>query len=329
MNKHISIFRWACTVLPAFFFTLPAVSGTVIKASLDSAYILMGKQTALHISVVGDIPENANISVVDTAWQNVEIIRIEPPAVNDLGNGRKEMIQDLVIQSFDSGMYTLPPVYLINGNETIASNQAVLKVFPVPVDSMTTVHDYANVIELPKHFFDFLPAWFTDYGIWILLALIVIAGSLFVYFKWLRKGKLPLIPERKPIPPYELAMERLQTLHSEHLCERGEEKEFYTRLTDILRSYLDARFGINAMEMTSTQIRRALRENSDTKTSEKHMSQILEIADFVKFAKIRPLPEDNTSSYNSALKFVEDTKPVPTETLSGDNETPVNDKSSK
>jgi hypothetical protein len=113
------------------------------------------------------------------------------------------------------------------------------------------------------------------------------------------------------VPPYQLAMQQLQTLHDEHLCEKGEEKEFYTRLTDILRTYLDARFGINAMEMTSTQIRRSLRENADTKMSEKYMSRILEIADFVKFAKIRPLPEDNASAYKSALQFVEDTKPAP------------------
>ena len=63
--------------------------------------------------------------------------------------------------------------------------------------------------------------------------------------------------------------------------------------------------------MTSTQIRRSLRENADTKMSEKYMSRILEIADFVKFAKIRPLPEDNASAYKSALQFVEDTKPAP------------------
>ena len=127
------------------------------------------------------------------------------------------------------------------------------------------------------------------------------------------------MPVKKPVPPYQLAMQQLQTLHDEHLCEKGEEKEFYTRLTDILRTYLDARFGINAMEMTSTQIRRSLRENADTKMSEKYMSRILEIADFVKFAKIRPLPEDNASAYKSALQFVEDTKPAPVAETTADN----------
>ena len=294
-------------------------ANTVIKASLDSAYLLMGKQTLLHVSVVGNLPDNCNVQVVDTAWRDVEIIGISEPTYKDLGNNRKELLQDVIVQSFDSGMYTLPPIYFIDGGETIASNRPVLKVLPVAVDSMITVHDYADVVDIKRHFLDYLPDWLSDYGIWILLALAIIGGAAFVYFKWLRKGKLPLMPVKKPVPPYQLAMQQLQTLHDEHLCEKGEEKEFYTRLTDILRTYLDARFGINAMEMTSTQIRRSLRENADTKMSEKYMSRILEIADFVKFAKIRPLPEDNASAYKSALQFVEDTKPAPVAETTADN----------
>ncbi|MDE7025617.1 MAG: cell wall anchor protein [Paramuribaculum sp.] len=308
---------------------LATSANIVVKTSLDSAYLIMGKQTRLHVSVVGSLPDSCNVNVVDTAWSNVEIAGISEPKINDLGNNRKELLQDVIIQSFDSGMYTLPPVYFINGGETIASNRPVLKVLPVAVDSMLTVHDYTDVVDIKRHFLDYFPDWVTDYGLWILLALIVIGGSVFVYFKWLKKGKLPLVPTKKPVPPYQLAMEQLQLLHDEHLCEKGEEKEYYTRLTDILRSYLDARFGINAMEMTSTQIRRCLRENAHTKMSEKYMSRILETADFVKFAKIRPLPEDNAGAYKSALQFVEDTKPMPEPDNNTDNNNPETTKQSK
>lgn len=118
------------------------------------------------------------------------------------------------------------------------------------------------------------------------------------------------MPKRKPIPPYNLAIRDLTQLRDENLCERGEEKQFYTRLTDILRIYLAGRFGINALEMTSTQIMDALRNNEETRNSESMMQQILEIADFVKFAKVRPLPEDNKMAMDSAVAFVEKTKPV-------------------
>lgn len=283
-------------------------ANTVIKASLDSAYLLMGKQTLLHVSVVGNLPDSCNVQVVDTAWRDVEIIGISEPTYKDLGNNRKELLQDVIVQSFDSGMYTLPPIYFIDGGETIASNRPVLKVLPVAVDSMITVHDYADVVDIKRHFLDYLPDWLSDYGIWILLALVIIGGAGFVYFKWLRKGKLPLMPVKKPVPPYQLAMQQLQTLHDEHLCEKGEEKEFYTRLTDILRTYLDARFGINAMEMTSGEILDLIRKNSEAQSVYDNLRQILQLADFVKFAKMNPLPDENDLSMMNAYLFVNQTK---------------------
>ncbi len=108
-----------------------------------------------------------------------------------------------------------------------------------------------------------------------------------------------------------MAMRQLEVLRNRKLCERGQEKEYYTELTDILRVYLDRRFGINAMEMTTTQIKRAVRDNEATRPSTDQMSRILEMADYVKFAKVRPLPEDNARAFSAALKFVEDTKPAP------------------
>ena len=113
------------------------------------------------------------------------------------------------------------------------------------------------------------------------------------------------------MPPYEKALQELNQLRSEKLCEQGRERDFYTRLTDILRIYLQGRFGINAMEMTSTQIRNTLQSNEETRLSKRHMEQVLEIADFVKFAKVRPLPDDNVRAFNSAMQFIEDTKPQP------------------
>ena len=40
------------------------------------------------------------------------------------------------------------------------------------------------------------------------------------------------------------------------------------------------------------------------------MAMILEMADFVKFAKVRPLPDDNLAIYQAAIEFVNETKPV-------------------
>ncbi len=107
-----------------------------------------------------------------------------------------------------------------------------------------------------------------------------------------------------------MALGRLQRLKARKLWESGQEKEFYTILTDILRDYLDGRFGIKAMEMTSSQIMDTLAADRTLRDPRQMMRQILDMADFVKFAMVRPLPEDNVKAFDNAVAFVESTRPV-------------------
>lgn len=289
-----------------------AAAPVSVEASLDSAYIIMGKQTTLKVDIVQDKGVQGMFvnNSGDTLTREIEVARALKPDTTDLGSDREEIRRELVIQSFDSGLYTIPPFIYVAGGDTFASKPLVLKVLPVPVDTMTTVHDYAGVAEPATRFWDYLPDFIVDYW-WIFLIVLMAAAAVFVWMRYIKgKKELPLVPRKKPEPPYELAMRELNRLKSEKLCENGHEKEYYTRLTEILRVYLDKRFGINAMEMTSTQIMQHLRDNNDTRNLASVMKQILEMADFVKFAKVRPLPDDNLRTFNNAVKFVEDTKPV-------------------
>lgn len=301
---------------------IPAWSQSSIKVSLDSAYLLMGKTTPMHIELIAPSSTAGQLMIPqDTICDKVEILRTLPADTTDIKNGRIQVNQEVLLQAFDSGTYILNPIRYIQGSETIASNKLVLKVLPVPVDTLASIHDYADVVDVDRKLVDYLPDFLVDYGLWILAALIVLALAYFT-FKRLTRNKNIAAEVVVTIPPYELAIRELDSLRTDKLCEQGREREFYTRLTDILRQYLQGRFGINAMEMTSTQIRNILQANEETRLSKRNMDQVLETADFVKFAKVRPLPEDNTRSFNSAMQFVEDTKPQPVsaETEDNDNE---------
>ncbi len=283
-----------------------------LKVSMDSAYVLMGKATPMHVQLVADKDSKGNIHIpADSLCGNVEILDLLDADTTDLGNGRIEVNREILLQSFDSGMYQLRPILYIDGQETIASQRLALKVIPAMVDSLTTIHDYADVQDVKRKFVDYLPDFLVDYGLWILALVAVLVGGYFGLRRYLGRKEPENKPSAPPIPPYEAARQALMALKSENLCEQGREKDYYTTLTDILRVYLQRRFGINAMEMTSDQIRRTLSRNEQTKYSKKYVDQVLEIADFVKFAKMRPLPDDNIRAFNSALQFVEDTKPAP------------------
>lgn len=304
-------------ILPAIMITA-ASSGicakTSVVAKLDSSYITMGNVTCLTVEIVE--PDNANSQVgflPGTMPSEVEIVGEASSDTVDLGNDIRQITRRIILQSFDSGAYTLPPVFWENAGDTMSSNMVTLKVNPVDVSHLEDIHPNADVMKIKSKWYDFLPDWIVDYWQWLLLTLVIVIGGVCAVLIYTKRVKLPFIPTKKPEPPYEMACRRLKVLREQHFCEKGQEREYYTELTDILREYIDKRFGINAMEMTSRQILEHLRANETTRPSESLMRQILEVADFVKFAKMRPMPEDNVKSFNSASKFIEDTKPQPEE----------------
>ena len=292
---------------------LPAVAGNVIvKAKLDSATLVMGRQTVLHIEISQDknvVGYFANENA-DTLTSKVEIAVKTDGDTTDIGNGRVQIKRDFILQSFDSGMYVLPPLQYVVGKDTFLTPHQSLKVIAVNVDTLKTVHDYKPVENVPFKLFDWVPDVISDYWWVYVIVLLVIAIGLFVYLKWLRKGELPLMPKKKRLPPYEEAMLHLEQLKQKQLWQAGQDKAYFTELTDILRVYSDRRFGINAVEMTSSQIIEVLRTNEETRAVNSLLNSILEVADFVKFANMRTLPDDNETAYQRALNFVNETKPV-------------------
>ena len=236
----------------------------------------------------------------------VEIAERPQADTTDLGNNRIQINRDLIIQSFDSGMWIIKPIpYVVNG-DTAYCNQLTLKVLPVDVSQMEDVHDIKPVETVPFNLLDWLP----DYWWAWLLGILLIAGGIWAYHKYYKKGVNPLKPSRKRLPPYEEAMINLQNLKAAQLWQQGQEKEYFTGLTDILRVYIDRRFDINAVEMTSSQIIETLKKNDETRAVNEQLGMILEIADIVKFANARPLADDNEVAYQRAVNFVEATRPV-------------------
>ncbi|MDE6691925.1 MAG: hypothetical protein K2K05_00905, partial [Muribaculaceae bacterium] len=118
---------------------------------------------------------------------------------------------------------------------------------------------------------------------------------------------------RKPNPPYELAISNLNRVKSKHLIENGLAKQFYTEVTDIWRTYLKGRFDINAMEMTSRQILKELRDNKEVHLTVDQIEPMLELSDFVKFAALTPTRDEMEKAYGIIYSFVESTRPAPEE----------------
>lgn len=286
-----------------------------VKVDLDSAVLMMGRTTPLHVEILQPKGTHGVLMVpADTLMTNVEVAHagVDDTVKSSAADQLEQIRRMIILQSFDSGLYRLPPlVYVTETGDTVLSNTVTLKVLPANVDSLTTIHSMADVAKGGWKWYDWLPDFIIDYWPWILVCLFIIVAGGWTWLVMKKKVAMPLVHKPKPVSPYEVAITGLEKLKDEHLCENGREKEYYTRLTDILRHYLDGRFGINAMEMTSSQILRALESQPDTREHKGMMQRVLEMADFVKFAKMRPMPDDNVASWNRAIQFVEETKPAP------------------
>lgn len=305
LNKTILVFSMAIGLVGGKI----QAQQSLIDVKLDSAAILIGEQTKLHLSVTADKDRPVQIVIpADTLMRGVEVLEVSKPDSSVIENNRLVIKQDLLITSFDSALYLLPPLKVIDGADTVYSNQVALKVSTVPVnvDKPEEFYDIKDVWKPPFVWADYYPI---IYG--VLLGLLLLCVIIYVIKRLKnRKSILPFSEPAEPkLPPFEQAMKELDALKEKKLWQQGLNKEYHTALTETLRRYIVDRFGVNAMEMTSGEILDILRGVKEAAPVYDKLQQILGLADFVKFAKLHPLPDENDRSMTNAYLFVTETKP--------------------
>lgn len=280
---------------------------TLIDVKIDSAAILIGEQTVLHLTVTTDKEKPVQIVIPnDTLMRGVEVLSLSKADSALIENDRLLIKQDILVTSFDSALFLLPPFKVIDGVDTIYSNQVALKVstIPVNVDTPEEFYDIKEIWKPPFVLADYYPI---IYG--VLLALFLICVIAYI-IKRLR-NKQSLIPFKKQepkLPPYEQAIKELDEIKQQKLWQQGRSKEYYTLVTETLRRYIVDRFDINAMEMTSGEILDILHKHQEAGAVYENLKQILNLSDYVKFAKMNPLPDENERSLMNAYYFINQTK---------------------
>ena len=302
------------------------------RASIDSSNILIGDH--VHLKLTYTFPAKATVAwpvFKDTLVNKIEVIekgKMDTAFSADYLN--KTLSQTLTITCFDSGSYTIPPIsfsHKMPGDTTryISSTQPLmLMVNTVAVDTTKEIKDIKAPLTAPWTLLELLP-WIACAV--VLAALITLA---LIYFIRRRKKKPLFSRLQKPsVPAHIRALEALEKLRVSHLWQQGKIKEFHSRLTDIVRLYIEERFGIPALEMVTSDVLESLmhiEEISDE--NQQHLRRMLQLADMVKFAKFLPLPDEHDSSLRYAVQFVNETankeEPPQEETRdAGENETDV------
>ena len=220
------------------------------------------------------------------------------PALLDLQGG-------IVITSFDEGEYYLPSLALQRMStagvlDTLVFDPQVLSVKTMPVDTATfKVHDIKGQINYPITFKEVLP--------WILLGLGII--GLIVLVVWLVKRYIKKHSAESQFvePAHIVALRKLDKYRGNTMWAPEKQKAFYSGITDTLREYIDARYSIGAMEMTTAEIVKNLKNTDLPKELHEGLKDLFERADFVKFAKFIASDEDNAAALPLAVRFVTST----------------------
>ncbi len=278
----------------------------VIKASIDSTSIMIGQQTRIRLEVAAEKDRPLQLPVfADTIMTGVEVLETSKIDTTDIGNNRLQFKVDYLVTSFDSALYHIPAFRMISGADTIYSNQLGLKVSTYQVDTESKqFYDIKDVIRP-----EFVLSDYLFLILMILGGLLLIAAIVYIIIRLKnRKSLIPFKKEEPLLPPHVRAINELDAIKSQKLWQQGRMKEFHSLVTDTLRKYIEERFGTAAMEMTSGEILDKIRKLSDADSVYDNLKQILQLADFVKFAKYHPLPDENELSLMNAYLFVNQTK---------------------
>lgn len=296
-----------CFLLFGGYSALKAQS-VMVEASLDSFQIYIGQQTKLRLQVSTEVGKSIVFpNYQDTLVNGVEVIGV--PTIDSLllnDDKVRQLTATYTITSFDSALYSLPPMQVFVDGKPFLSKALVLKVYTVPVD-VSKPEVFAPLRDVMKPAFawdDWIPF------IWLSL-LVVVLLSLSIYLILRYRDNKPIIRMMRSIPklpPHQQALKEINRIKKEEPWKDNREKEYYTRLTETLRFYIRERFGFNAMEMTSSEIIDKLSAEADTKEKLTELKSLFQTADLVKFAKWKPEMNDNDYNLLCAIEFVNETK---------------------
>lgn len=300
-------------ILIVFISAVLSAEGQDVKvsAAFDSSRIFIGDQVHYTITILR--PSELPVSIKklrDTLCKNIEIVSGPVGDSMQMPDKRVKITRRYLITSFDSGFYQVPPVFAeikdAAGIKRFYSDYSPLRVMRVkiaPADTTAKIFDIIKPYKAPVTLGELLP--------WIIISVIaalLVWGAIIVIRRF-RKNRRVDEPVINPDPAHIIAFRELEKLKEEQLWQKGELKYYYTRLTEILRQYLENRYGVCSLEMTTSETLEALLKTGFKKDeSFTILKAILNGSDLVKFAKYKPDPAENNEHFNNSWKFVENTK---------------------
>ncbi|MCF6366750.1 MAG: hypothetical protein L3J35_11165 [Bacteroidales bacterium] len=286
-------------------------------AILEKDKIIIGDQITFSLQIDKNKGKDIQFPVFENnIIEGIEII--EHSDIESVDKG-KRLRQSYIITSFDDSLFLIKPFKFIVDGKELETNPLRLQVSNYQPDSAfiskidTTqqipIADIKPPLETPMTFKEF----FKRFWIYILIILIGIASFLIIkHIIKKRKANQPIFAKPKPkIPAHIPALKKLETLKQEELHKKNDLKPFYTKLSTIIRTYIEDRFKISALESITSEIINDFKQTEfATDDINSKLKDLLSLSDTVKFAKNKPDDYRNEMMIEYAFSFVNHTKEI-------------------
>ncbi|MDX9701644.1 MAG: hypothetical protein RBU23_01230 [Candidatus Auribacterota bacterium] len=277
-----------------------------VTTSVDKAKITIGEKITYRIDVVADknvVVEFPQFGEFLGGFAITDYRQDEPHRTGKTVRYGREYVLDMYV----TGTYIIPPARITYKLGDNSESQALFTapIF-VTVESMLTGADTAlrdiKPVVTPKPIIRKLFVSVVLAVSFVLIALLV-AG----FYFWRRRQQY-ISPG---LPPHLIAIHALDQIRQQQLVEAGRVKEYYYLVSNVLRHYIEGRFGLMAPERTTEEFLQELQKtnvlNEDNKSI---LKTFLVHCDMVKFARFSPTKEQIEEVFATAVQFIDQTKPA-------------------
>ncbi len=278
------IFVNLCVFL-VFLCVTTITTNAQVTTKTDTTKIRIGEQFNYQIEVKATIGVEFYKLRLDSL-QKIEIIKS-----HKIDTLKDRLIRKFTLTSFDSGRYTLPKQLVRIFERPYFTDSLVIDVSTVAID---TIKQPIFPIKAIQHQDLNLKDYAKNY--WWLLILVPIIGLAIWYF-FIRKKETEEERVAK-IPPFEMAVQQLVSLDKKLLWQNNKTKQYYSELTDIIRTFIEKELKLPALESTTNELVNTIKKANNlnnleiSKKTVLKLKDLLQEADLVKFAKSKPFANE-------------------------------------
>jgi len=277
-----------------------------LRASVDNSRPSIGDWVTFRITAEG--PEGVEFRRAELPGKLPDYMALKYRSAQDpvLKDGRVRRTWEFTLDFFFTGQFPLPPIVVTCNGADGKERKLMSPVFFVDIQDLPL--DPENPADIrPNRAMAEIHVSYRNYyliGGSVIGALVVLLVGAPMLIRWLRRPE-----ELPPVPAHIVAYEQMRKLVEDRLPEQGRVEEYYVRLSDICRHYIENRFGLSAPERTTEEFLLIMAGTSYLREPHKRLVQdFLQHCDLVKFAQYGPATEEMEEAFASAKRLVDETR---------------------